>query len=56
MKLKMVISYFEDREKGSLNFLCIQSFTLDGDLYPVTEGQRIRVGSPIEFIAEKSRT
>ena len=48
-------SYIEDMSGQviDLHFQGEQSFTLDGDLYPVTEGQRIRVGPPIEFIVGK---
>ena len=34
-------------------FTAEQSFTLDGDLYPIQDVQRIRVGPPIQFIVGK---
>jgi diacylglycerol kinase (ATP) len=48
-------SYIEDMSGQVINltFQGQQSFTLDGDLYPVEAQQRIRVGPPIEFIVRK---
>lgn len=48
-------SYIEDMSGQEINltFQGQQSFTLDGDLYPVEHKQRIRVGPPINFIVRK---
>ena len=48
-------SYIEDMsgQEIDLHFEGEQSFTLDGDLYPIKGEQRIRVGRSIEFIIGK---
>jgi len=49
-------NYIEDLSGKEIvmNFGGEQSYTLDGDLYPVTQEQRIRVGPPITFIKGKA--
>ena len=49
-------SYIEDMsgQHISLQFTGEQSYTLDGDLYPAPNTQRIRVGPPITFIVGRS--